>query len=87
MKSVLITGAGSGLGRGTAIGLARAGHRVFATTQLWAQATDLRREVERLGLSDKLVVDKPFIFALRDRVTGLVLVSGYVGAIQPEATR
>jgi NAD(P)-dependent dehydrogenase (short-subunit alcohol dehydrogenase family) len=47
MKSVLITGAGSGLGRGTAIGLAKAGHRVFATTQLWAQATDLRREVER----------------------------------------
>ena len=34
MKSVLITGAGSGLGRGTAIGLAKAGHRVFATTQL-----------------------------------------------------
>ena len=54
MKSVLITGAGSGLGRGTAIGLAKAGHRVFATTQLWAQATDLRREVEKLGLSDTL---------------------------------
>jgi len=49
MKSVLITGAGSGLGRGTAIGLARAGHRVFATTQLWAQATDLQKEVEKLA--------------------------------------
>jgi len=56
MRSVLITGAGSGLGRGTAIGLARAGHRVFATTQLWAQATDLQKEVEKLGLGNKLVV-------------------------------
>jgi NAD(P)-dependent dehydrogenase (short-subunit alcohol dehydrogenase family) len=66
MKSVLITGAGSGLGRGTAIGLAKAGHRVFATTQLWAQATDLRREVETLGLSDTLVVDKLDVLDERD---------------------
>ena len=66
MKSVLITGAGSGLGRGTAIGLAKAGHRVLATTQLWAQATDLRREVEKLGLSDTLVVDKLDVLDERD---------------------
>jgi NAD(P)-dependent dehydrogenase (short-subunit alcohol dehydrogenase family) len=38
MKKVLITGAGSGLGRGTAIGLAQAGHQVIATTQIWPQA-------------------------------------------------
>src|SRR6267143_4298336 len=66
MKSVLITGAGTGLGRGTAIGLAKAGHRLFATTQLWAQATDLRREVEKLGLSDTLVVDKLDVLDERD---------------------
>jgi serine protease inhibitor len=24
-------------------------------------------------------VDKPFIFALRDRVTGLILAAGYIG--------
>jgi serine protease inhibitor len=24
-------------------------------------------------------VDKPFIYALRDKVTGLILVAGYVG--------
>jgi serine protease inhibitor len=27
----------------------------------------------------KMVVDKPFVFALRDRSTGLILLSGYVG--------
>jgi serine protease inhibitor len=27
----------------------------------------------------KMVVDKPFVFALRDRRTGLILMSGYVG--------
>jgi serine protease inhibitor len=26
-----------------------------------------------------MTVDKPFIFALRDRSTGLILVAGYVG--------
>jgi len=29
-KTILITGAGSGLGEGTAIGLAQAGHNVIA---------------------------------------------------------
>jgi serine protease inhibitor len=28
----------------------------------------------------KMVVDKPFVFALRDRKTGLILFMGYVGA-------
>jgi serine protease inhibitor len=26
-----------------------------------------------------MVVDKPFVFALRDGTTGLILVAGYVG--------
>src|SRR5262245_34990788 len=28
-----------------------------------------------------MVVDKPFVFALRDRKTGLILMSGYVGRL------
>jgi NAD(P)-dependent dehydrogenase (short-subunit alcohol dehydrogenase family) len=71
MKSVLITGAGSGLGRGTAIGLAKAGHRVFATTQLWSQATDLQKEVEKLGLGEKVVVDKLDVLDERDVKHGM----------------
>ncbi|MEV0429214.1 hypothetical protein [Micromonospora sp. NPDC050495] len=32
---ILITGAGSGLGRGAALGLARAGHHVIAGAEIW----------------------------------------------------
>ncbi|MFE2972894.1 SDR family NAD(P)-dependent oxidoreductase [Streptomyces sp. NPDC059340] len=40
MKKILITGAGSGLGRGTAVGLAQADHQVIAATQIWPQVTN-----------------------------------------------
>lgn len=33
----------------------------------------------------RMVVDKPFVFALRDRRTGLVLLNGYVGNVRDEA--
>jgi NAD(P)-dependent dehydrogenase (short-subunit alcohol dehydrogenase family) len=66
MKKVLITGAGSGLGRGTAIGLAQAGHEVIATTQVWPQVTELRQHVSELGLDDRIVVDKLDVLDLRD---------------------
>uniref|UniRef100_UPI001952ADEC hypothetical protein n=1 Tax=Klebsiella variicola TaxID=244366 RepID=UPI001952ADEC len=36
---------------------------------------------------ERLTIDKPFIYALRDRLSGLVLVSGYVGSIPAEATQ
>src|SRR6266700_3920883 len=66
MRNILITGAGSGLGKGTALGLAEAGHRVFATTHIWAQATDLQRQAKALGLDDRLVVDKLDVLDERD---------------------
>jgi NAD(P)-dependent dehydrogenase (short-subunit alcohol dehydrogenase family) len=66
MKSILITGAGSGLGKGTALGLAKAGHRVFATAHIWAQVTDLQRQAKALGLDDRLVVDKLDVLDDRD---------------------
>ena len=33
----------------------------------------------------RMVVDKPFAFALRDKQTGLVLLNGYVGNVKSEA--
>ena len=53
-----------------------------------ATALTTRTAMIRMKLNeDRLVVDKPFIFALRDKISGLVLVSGYVGSIPAEATQ
>jgi NAD(P)-dependent dehydrogenase (short-subunit alcohol dehydrogenase family) len=51
-KTILITGAGSGLGRGAAIGMARNGHRIIATVHVASQVTPLREEARALGLED-----------------------------------
>lgn len=37
--------------------------------------------------NDVLVIDKPFIFALRDNATGLILLSGYIGKVPAEPTQ
>ena len=46
-KTILITGAGSGIGRDAAFALAARGHRVLATTFSLAQADALRAEAAR----------------------------------------
>ncbi|MEV4452905.1 SDR family NAD(P)-dependent oxidoreductase [Streptomyces mirabilis] len=66
MRKILITGAGSGLGRGTAVGLAQAGHQVIAATQIWPQVTELRRHVAELGPQDRITVDKLDVLDARD---------------------
>ena len=49
-KTILITGAGSGLGHGTALGLAKNGHTVIATVENWPQATLLKADAEKAGV-------------------------------------
>lgn len=49
-KTILITGAGSGLGKGTAIGLAKNGHTVIATVENWPQVSGLMADAKEAGV-------------------------------------
>ncbi|MEM9453411.1 MAG: SDR family oxidoreductase [Myxococcota bacterium] len=49
-KKVLITGAGTGLGLGTAIGLAKNGHEVIAAVHIWPQATSVHEAAAKAGV-------------------------------------
>lgn len=57
-KTILITGAGSGFGKGAAIGMAKNGHSIIATCEVSPMVTALRKEVEELGLSDRIRVER-----------------------------
>lgn len=78
-KTILITGAGSGLGEGAALGLAREGHDVIAGVHIWPQATALRAKAQDLGLStlrvEKLDVNDPYDVAMALRWSIDVLFS------------
>jgi NAD(P)-dependent dehydrogenase (short-subunit alcohol dehydrogenase family) len=57
-KTILITGAAGGFGKGAAIGMARNGHAIIATVHVSSQVTPLREEVARLGLADRIRVER-----------------------------
>lgn len=88
-KRILITGAGSGFGEGTAIGLAKNGHEVIAGVHIWPQVTKMRKEAKTLGLKN-LHVEKLDILDQYDIANALkwdidILVNnaaiGYCGPI------
>lgn len=51
MARILITGAGSGIGRATAFALAKRGHQVLATCRTAPQAADVAGEAHEKGVS------------------------------------
>lgn len=88
-KRILITGAGSGLGKGTALGLARAGHQVIAGVELWNQVSSLRAAAQDSGVEFKVIkldicdpIDR--VAALRNEVDILVNNAG-IGETGPLA--
>jgi NAD(P)-dependent dehydrogenase (short-subunit alcohol dehydrogenase family) len=66
MKTILITGAGSGFGEAAAIGLAQLGHQVIATAQFSPHVTALRRKAAELKLPN-LRAEKLDLFDAFDR--------------------
>ena len=62
MKKILVTGAGSGLGKGTAIGLAKEGHHVIAGVQVWEQKSALLKIIEKEKLENHLKIIKLDLF-------------------------
>jgi serine protease inhibitor len=52
-----------------------------------ATSVMVRGATVRITRSDAITFDKPFIFALRDNVSGLMLLSGYVGKVPAEPTQ
>jgi short-subunit dehydrogenase len=68
--NIAITGAGTGIGRGAAIGLARAGHKVLATVQFEKQAAEINELAEPNLHAEKIDLLSP---ADRERLAGYEL--------------
>lgn len=54
-RTILVTGAASGFGRGVALGLAACGHRVIAGCQIWPQVWELRQAAQTQGLAIEVI--------------------------------
>ena len=82
-KTILITGAGSGLGKGTALGLAQKGHKVIATVENWPQVTQLKADAKVAGV--ELIIEKLEYCSESDHETILRKYGAQVDIFVPNA--
>ena len=57
-KKIMITGAGSGLGKGMVMGLAKKGHHVIAAVHVWEQKSQLLKELTDSKLNKNVEIIK-----------------------------
>lgn len=85
-RTVLITGAGSGFGKGAAIELARRGHRVIATTETQAQADALAAEQPNLTVMKLDVTSAADIAKVPALKVDVLINNAGLGVLGPMAT-
>jgi short-subunit dehydrogenase len=83
-KTVMITGAGSGFGKGASLVLAARGHTVIATTETDAQASELRAEAPQLTV-EKLDITSPDIAKAADWDIDVLINNAGAGQTGPMA--
>jgi NAD(P)-dependent dehydrogenase (short-subunit alcohol dehydrogenase family) len=85
-KTVLITGAGSGFGKGAAVELAARGHTVIATTETEAQAEALRAEHPELTVRKLDVTDAADVASAADLGVDVLINNAGLGVMGPMAS-
>jgi NAD(P)-dependent dehydrogenase (short-subunit alcohol dehydrogenase family) len=84
-KKVLITGAGSGFGKGTAIALVAKGHRVIATTETQSQAEALSIEAPQLEVVKLDITSNGDVANARDFEVDVLINNAGAGQTGPLA--
>lgn len=91
-KTIIITGAGTGLGKGTALSLAKAGYNVIATVESWPQVTELKQDAIDAGTTlmiEKLeyanAPDQETVLRKHGEAADSVLLNAAIGETGPAA--
>jgi NAD(P)-dependent dehydrogenase (short-subunit alcohol dehydrogenase family) len=85
-RTILITGAGSGFGKGAALELAARGHTVIATTETRAQADELAAEQSEVTAMKLDVTSRGDIDQVADLGVDVLINNAGVGVMAPMST-